>query len=147
MHAGVSVIEPARCFLHTTLRATTAVIATAIASAAFAADFPVAADSACVREFRANETRSHADMRDLDRLIVLLREEIDDPAVASGNLVFRDDLRARLLLAEGRRTSLVDSRHADRSNAQRDCGPFRDAERDEAMAEPASTSAAQEGAS
>ena len=77
----------------------------------------------CAQRFRAIDDKADADVREARRLISLLQDEIDDPAVTSA--AFRDHLRSRLSAAETSRKDILDKQHADLNRTRADCDLLR----------------------
>jgi hypothetical protein len=82
----------------------------------------------CRQEIRAIDDQADVDMRDVNRLIALLEDELGDRAIASGGQ--QDRLRARLDAAKLRRVAILDKQHDDLNTIRARCDRMRnDAER------------------
>jgi hypothetical protein len=78
----------------------------------------------CRQEIRAVDDQADGDVRDVNRLIALLEDEVGDSAIASGGQ--QDRLRARLDAAKLRRSSILDKQHADLNAIRARCDRLRD---------------------
>jgi hypothetical protein len=103
-----------------TLLATQLLVSTAVANG----DPPSSAK--CRQEIRAIDDQTDIDVRDINRLIALLEDEVNDRAIASGGQDLQDRLRARLGAAKLHRSSILDKQHNDLNAIRARCDRLRD---------------------
>ncbi len=80
-------------------------------------------DTKCRQDIRAVNDQADVDIRDNDRLIALLENEIGDRAIASGEQSMQDRLRARLADARTHRSDILDKQRDDLSALRDRCDP------------------------
>jgi hypothetical protein len=93
----------------------------------------------CRQDIRAIDDQADVDMRDANKLIALLEDELDDRAIASSGQGMQDRLRARLAAAKTRRTDIFDKQHDDLNVVRARCDRLSEQERASGSHDPASS--------
>ena len=67
----------------------------------------------CREQIRSIDDQADTDVRDVNRLIALLENEVGDSAIASGGPDVLDRLHVKLDAAKTRRSEIIDKQHDD----------------------------------
>jgi len=106
-----------------TLRATSALLF-AVLSGVAVADTELPPGARCRQDIRLVDDQADTQIQELNRLIVLLENEVGDRAIAAGGL--QDHLQQRLAAAKTRRSDLLDKQHDDLNVIRARCDRLRD---------------------
>ena len=79
----------------------------------------------CRQEFSAIDDQADLEIRDLNRLIMLLESEVEDPGLAASSEGFRMDLRNKLEATKQRRAEVFDKQHDDLNAIRAKCSRSR----------------------
>ena len=96
--------------MHASILALSTLLAASLDLGAAVAPGDLPPGTQCREDIRAVDDQADIDMRDINKLIALLEDELGDRATASGE---QDGLRARLVAAKTRRTDILDKQHDD----------------------------------
>ena len=87
---------------------------------------PLPPGAKCRQEIRSVDDRADADVRDVNRLIALLEDEVGDTAIGSGGQDLQNGLRAKLDAAKKRRSEILDKQHEDLNAIRARCDRLQD---------------------
>lgn len=80
----------------------------------------------CWQDIRAIDDQADTDVRDVDKLITLLEDEVGDRAIASGDPGLQERLHAKIAAAKTRRADILDKQHDDLNEIRARCDRLRD---------------------
>jgi hypothetical protein len=110
--------------MHAAAVALLALLAHPLLSVAATAAGDPAPKAGCWQEIRSVDDRADVDVREINRLIILLEDEIRSRSIASAGQ--ESELRAKLEAAKLRRSGILDKQHDDLNAIRAWCDRSRD---------------------